>query len=95
MLKRTWSFLQWCNKQFTYRNRLESKLDSILSNQERMQLDILRLKYLQMVQHNPQEKAIILSIFDEYKKMGGDSWIDDIHENWLKKQKKSKKKARK
>lgn len=91
MFRRIFEFFKWINKQITYRNRLENKLDIILNNQDRIQLDVLRLKYLHMVQHNPNEKAIILLIFDEYKKMGGDSWIDDIHEEWLKKHKAKRK----
>lgn len=91
MWQRIVACLTWVYKMVTYRNRLEHKLDTALENQTRMQLDILRLKYLQLVQHSPNEKAIIMSVFDEYKKMGGDSWIDDIHENWLKKHKGKKK----
>ena len=68
-------------------------LDVIVETQKSMQLDILRLKFLQLVQHTPNERAIISSVFDEYKKLGGDSWVDDMYETWLKKQKyKSKRK---
>ena len=85
------SIVQWAIRQLNYRKRLEEKMDAVLDNQANMKLDMLRLKYLQMVQHNPKEKAIILSLFDEYKRLGGNSWIADIHEEWLKKQKRSKK----
>lgn len=69
---------------FTHNRRT---LDTIVENQKAMQLDILRMKFLQLVQHNPNERAIISSVFDEYKKLGGDSWVDDMYETWLKKQK--------
>ncbi|MBR4419678.1 MAG: hypothetical protein IKT32_02245 [Clostridia bacterium] len=76
---------------FKWLTHTRRTLDTILENQKNMQLDILRMKFLQLVQHNPNERAIISSVFDEYKKLGGDSWVDDMYETWLKKQKRRSK----
>ena len=71
------SFFHWVIKQLTYKQRIEEMLVD-------MRIELLRVKFLQLVQHSPTEISIICSVFDEYKNMGGDSWIDDIYLKWKK-----------
>lgn len=70
-------FFRWVVKQMTYKQRIEEMLGD-------MRIELLRVKFLQLVQHSPTEISIICSVFDEYKNMGGDSWIDDIYLKWKK-----------
>ena len=65
--------------------RMFVMLKDIQRDQKILKMDTLRLKFLTMVQQSPTEVAIILALFDEYKKEGGDSWIDDIFLKWKKK----------
>ena len=76
---------EWVWRALSYKNRIEKKMDLLIEQSKDHKLELLRLKFLHFVEHKPLEVTIISSIFDEYKALGGDSWIDDIHTDWKKK----------
>ena len=39
MFRRVWAFLKWVNKQLTYKQRIESKLDDIQRRVLRIEID--------------------------------------------------------
>lgn len=63
-------------------NRIEKRLESMDKRLQYLELDILRVKFLQLVQHSPREYVVICATYDEYKKNGGDSWVDDVYLKW-------------
>lgn len=97
MFKWIKSFIQWIYREISYKKRIEQKMDMLFEQNIDNKLELLRIKYLFFYYHSPLEVTIISSIFDEYKKLGGDSWIDDLHETWKKNLRKGvyKRKAKK
>lgn len=82
-------------RRIRYKARLESKIDIIIQDNKDLKLEMLRLKFLQLVQHSPEEKTAICETYDAYKKNGGNSFVDSMFEKWLKSQNKKKKTKRK
>ena len=82
MLRKTLAFVEWCIKQITYRNRLEQKVDLALRR-------LLRLEIIDAIRRN--DKSTVHMLYDEYKKLGGNSYIQEMYEEYIKKQKRSKK----
>lgn len=82
MLKSIKNCLKWVYKEISYKKRLEQKIDMLVEQNIDNKIELLRIKYLFFYYHSPLEVIIISSIFDEYKKLGGDSWIDDLHAIW-------------
>lgn len=76
---------EWVWKACSYKSRIEKKMDFLIEQAKDNKLELLRLKFLHFVEHKPTEVVIICSIFDEYKSLGGDSWVDDIYLAWKKK----------
>lgn len=50
-----------------------------------MQIQILQLQLLFMCHYNPENTQAILYIYDKYKKMGGNSYVEDVISEWRKK----------
>ena len=42
---------------------------------------------LNLIQHDPQNKSAILSLYDEYKERGGNSYLKDVVKQWQKNRK--------
>lgn len=57
---------------------LSKKIDLCLIKQTRLEI-------IAQVEHNPKDVRTILSLYDEYKKEGGNSYMDAYIENWKKK----------
>lgn len=51
---------------------------------QRMELRLLRLEIMHTVQNYPTEQEKIMSLYDEYKARGGNSYIDEIYNEWAK-----------
>ena len=64
------------------------KLDEL----DHIRLAVKRLEYLTMRQHNEDDEMSINAIYDEYKRLGGNSYIDTDYERWSNR-KKNKRKA--
>lgn len=47
----------------------------------------LRIELLALLYHNPQDVTAILSVWDEYKKRGGNSYMKELIAAWKKKYK--------
>ena len=54
------------------------KLDQVILQNKRLEL-------LNMTQHDPTEVKTIMTLFDEYRKMGGNSYAMLIYNKWKKK----------
>lgn len=72
-------------RRISYKTRFESKIDMLIQDNKDLKLEMLRLKILQLIQHNPEEKTIICKLYDTYKNQGGNSFIDDMYKKWAKK----------
>lgn len=54
------------------------KLDQVILQNKRLEL-------LNMTQHDPTEVKTIMTLFDEYRKMGGNSYAVLVYNKWKKK----------
>lgn len=95
MWKNILEFAKFIIRRIRYKARLESKIDIIIQDNKDLKLEMLRLKFLQLVQHSPEEKTAICETYDAYKKNGGNSFVDSMFEKWLKAQNKKKKRSKK
>lgn len=82
MWKSLLKILEWTFKQITYRNRLENKVDLALRR-------LLRLEIIDAIRRN--DKTTVHMLYDEYKKLGGNSYIQEMYEDYIKKTKRKKK----
>ena len=82
MWKSLFKILEWVFKQVTYRNRLENKVDLALRR-------LLRLEIIDAIRRN--DKTTVHFLYDEYKKLGGNSYIQEMYEDYIKKTKRKKK----
>ena len=48
------------------------------------------MQCLQMMQHDPENRFVITMLRDQYKSMGGNSYLDTEYEKWAKKYNKTK-----
>jgi hypothetical protein len=56
------------------------KADESRFRQTRQKL--MRLELLNMIQHSPENKNAIMSLYDQYKRIGGNSYIKEIYTDW-------------
>ena len=77
---------------------LSDKLDDHVELNNKTHCDInmqvKRVELLQMMHQSPLKYNRIESLYNEYKNMGGNSYIDDVYYEW-KEEHETKKKARK
>ena len=57
-----------------------SRLDDL----DKIKVALKRLEYLNMRNHNEDDEVSINAIYDEYKRLGGNSYIDMDYERWSK-----------
>ena len=68
-------FLRWQRNDQRF-SKLESDLrDSKLSQK--------RTEYMMIVHIDPYQTIYIQGLYDEYKAMGGNSYLDGIHSKWI------------
>lgn len=65
--------------------RIFALLKDIQTDQKILKKDNLRLQSLQMMQHDPTNRYAITLLYDQYKKLGGNSYLDAEYEKWAKK----------
>lgn len=73
--------------------KFEASLKTImekLNDLDSIRLSVKRLEYLNMRHHNEDDEVSINAIYDEYKKLGGNSYIDMDYEIWSKRKKTNK-----
>jgi len=68
-----------CKKDF---DRIMNTVLDKLNHLDEIKLATKRLEYLNIRQHNSEDKMLINMIYDEYKHLGGNSYIDMDHEKW-------------
>ena len=51
---------------------------------EQILISLKRLELLNLMQHSPEEKETIQNLFSEYKKLGGNCYVDAQYEKYLK-----------
>lgn len=76
------NLVKWALKQITYRSRLEDKVDLALRR-------LLRLEIIDAIRRN--DKTTVHMLYDEYKKLGGNSYIQEMYEEYINKTKRKKK----
>jgi hypothetical protein len=74
---------KWQGKKKNSAKRSAESLDKI-------SLQIKRLEMLNMIQHAPTKRTAIERIYDEYKSLGGNSYVDDVYDEWREKRVKGK-----
>jgi hypothetical protein len=65
--------------------KFESSVKLILSrldDLDKIKVALKRLEYLNMRNHNEDDEVSINAIYDEYKRLGGNSYIDMDYERW-------------
>lgn len=82
MWKRIGACFKWAYKQVTYRNRLESKIDGLISKQTDTERRVLRLEILQAMKR--KDKYTVYALYDEYKKYNGNSYMDELFAKYKK-----------
>ena len=83
MWRKIFEFLKWLNKQITYRSRLENNVNTMMRR-------LIRLEVLNAIAR--KDTPAVCGLFDEYKAIGGNSYITALVEDYMKKQKRRKKK---
>lgn len=61
-----------------HKKNLSGKIDLCLMKQTRLEI-------ISQIEHNPTDVKTILSLYDEYKHMGGNSYMDAYVKRWRKK----------
>lgn len=82
MWRRIFEFLKWLNRQITYRSRLEDSVNIMMRR-------LIRLEILNAIER--KDTPAVCGLYDEYKAIGGNSYITSLVEEYIKKQKRSKK----
>lgn len=74
--------LNWLNLR---KERKDQRFADLAKQIEEVSMGNLRLQILNLIQHDPENKSAILSLWDEYKSRGGNSYIKGIVKDWQKK----------
>ena len=82
---------QW----LTFKHRVDSKLDSVITMSKEMKNElerrILKLEIVAAIDRN--DRAVVHQLFDEYKAMGGNSYIQELYKDYCRNPKKRSKKC--
>lgn len=72
-------------KLFAGLHKIQETQEEIKTTLEEQSMDMLRIKILQMIHNSPNNVVAITSMFDEYTKKGGNSFVCDEFNDWKKK----------
>lgn len=67
------------------KQQTQEKFDELAKRIDEVYVGNLRLQILNLIQHNPENKSAILSLYDEYKSRGANSYIKEVVKQWQKK----------
>lgn len=81
-MKKAFQLYKWVVKAITYKQRLENKLDNIISTQSDIERRVLRLEILQAMER--KDKYTVYALYDEYKKYNGNSYMDELFAKYKK-----------
>jgi hypothetical protein len=62
---------------------IKKSLEEIKSTGKETALSVKRLEILHAIDHHPEERYKIMHLYDEYKLMGGNSYVDDYFKQWV------------
>jgi hypothetical protein len=90
MWRAVFALIEWATKKIQYKGRIEDKLDTVLSNQSEHDRRLLRLEILDAMRRD--DRATVHRLYDEYKAMGGNSYLRELYKDYCRKPKKRSKK---
>lgn len=64
--------------------KMFAMVKDIQADQKILKMDSLRMQCLQMMQHDPVNRATITMLHDQYKNQGGNSYLDTEYDKWAK-----------
>lgn len=70
-------------KWLTYKQRFEGKIDTVLSNQTNHEKRLLKLEIIAAISRN--DRAVVHQLYDEYKALGGNSYVQEMYKEYCKK----------
>lgn len=76
-------------------NQYNNKRKGLWKTLKRLQLQQLRLEIIFNLKHKPDEESTIMSLYDQYTALGGNSYIHDLIDRWKSDIRKDKKKKEK
>lgn len=62
--------------------RKDRTFTDLKNNINDLAISVKKIELQTMIYNRPKEISVIFAIFDEYKKLGGDSWADDLFLQW-------------
>lgn len=84
------TLLTWILKRMQYKSRLEGKIDLILETLDKHERRLLRLEIMEAIDRN--DRTVVHQLYDEYKALGGNSYIQEMYKDYCKNPKKRSKK---
>lgn len=84
------ALLEMVVRRIQYKGRLESKVDLMLANSAEHNKRLLRLELDAAMRRD--DRATVHQLYDEYKAMGGNSYMQELYKDYCKKPKKRSKK---
>lgn len=66
------------------KEQTQQRFEDLAKKINEVSMGNLRLQILNLIQHNPENKSAILSLYDEYKTRGGNSYLRDVVKQWQK-----------
>lgn len=85
------TLLTWILKRMQYKSRLEGKVDLILQTLDKHERRLLRLEIMKAIEKN--DRAVVHQLYDEYKALGGNSYIQEMYKEYCRNPKKRSKKC--
>lgn len=77
------AFIKWVARRIQYKNRIESKMDNIITSQSDIERRVLRLEILQAMAR--KDKYTVYDLYDEYKNgYHGNSYMDELFKKYKK-----------
>ena len=80
MYKLILALIEYIARKWQYKSRLENKLDTVLSQQINQERRLLRLEIMEAMRRN--DRAVVHSLYDEYKKMNGNSYMNELYKQY-------------
>lgn len=82
MWKAIISLIEWVIRRVQYKDRLEDKLDTVLKNQNEHDKRLLRLEILEAIRRD--DRGTVHRLYDDYKALGGNSYLNEVYKNYCK-----------
>lgn len=89
MWKLVITLAEWIIRKAQYKSRFESKLDTVLANSAEHNKRLLRLELDAAMRRD--DKGTVHQLYDEYKALGGNSYMNELYKEYCKHKKRSKK----